>query len=163
MFLGGRCAKCGNNDLRVLQIDHVNGDGRQEYLTLGGSYRIAGRVLEHPTDYQALCANCNWIKRWERHETKPLVPDEVSDNVEQRYSGKNPVEQYHFRTHYLKGHLLAVSGLILANGTRVCGLCYRRYHREYHAKTRRDKPELIRRQNWNRHLRYYALREDRVG
>lgn len=26
------------------------------------------RIIEHPDDYQLLCANCNWIKRHENSE-----------------------------------------------------------------------------------------------
>lgn len=67
MLLGGMCEICGINDSRVLQIDHKNGGGNKELKRLGGD-GIARRVLRNPNDYQLLCANCNWIKRWEQNE-----------------------------------------------------------------------------------------------
>ena len=67
---GGKCVKCGIDDFRVLQIDHVNGGGRQEFKQYTtGYYQYYKRVLSDDTGkYQLLCANCNWIKRWEEVE-----------------------------------------------------------------------------------------------
>ncbi len=69
-ILGGKCVKCGFSDTRALQADHKSGDGNKERKAIGphGIYR---RILsmEHPEDeYQLLCANCNWIKRFENGE-----------------------------------------------------------------------------------------------
>ena len=74
--LGGRCANpdCrwinedgsrGCTDPRCLQIDHVNGDGaddRRFFKHILSFYRF---VIKNGSQgkYQALCANCNWIKR----------------------------------------------------------------------------------------------------
>jgi hypothetical protein len=44
--LGGECIRCGFDDKRALQIDHIKGENK----------------------YQLLCANCNWIKRVENNE-----------------------------------------------------------------------------------------------
>ena len=60
--LGMQCVKCGESDIRVLQIDHINGGGSIEFKRLGQA-GVYNRVLEHPKDYQCLCANCNWKKR----------------------------------------------------------------------------------------------------
>jgi hypothetical protein len=68
MLLGGKCNHCGINDMRVLQIDHVNGGGNKEYKAIH-PWGIVKRVQTNPHDYQALCANCNWIKRFELNET----------------------------------------------------------------------------------------------
>ena len=66
--LGDRCSKCGFNDPRALQIDHVNGNGHIELKTLG-TRRINEKIGRGETEgYQLLCANCNWIKRVERVE-----------------------------------------------------------------------------------------------
>lgn len=74
ILLGSKCANPYNlphpdwcNDPRCLQIDHINGGGRKEKEKLGtnGMYK---RVLSHPEDYQLLCSNCNWLKRWENKE-----------------------------------------------------------------------------------------------
>ncbi len=66
--LGGKCARCGFEDWRALQIDHMNGGGRRELKQIG--YKgIIKKVLRGETDgYQLLCSNCNWIKRYEKNE-----------------------------------------------------------------------------------------------
>jgi hypothetical protein len=79
--LGGKCAHCGFQDSRALQIDHVNGDGYKDakrapncaggrtrkYGSLGTYYKIVVQQADSGR-YQLLCANCNWIKRDERQE-----------------------------------------------------------------------------------------------
>jgi RNase P subunit RPR2 len=65
--LGGACVRCGFDDPRALQIDHVNGGGIAELRTLSGTKYFA-KVRANPGDYQLLCANCNWIKRAEQGE-----------------------------------------------------------------------------------------------
>jgi hypothetical protein len=87
--LGGRCSNpdCGwrNNDgtigctdVRALQFDHVRGGGSAELRQgYGGGlahlYRIRtdikyAELTNQRSDYQLLCANCNWIKRNENRE-----------------------------------------------------------------------------------------------
>ena len=71
--LGGKCVKCGNDDFRVLQIDHINGGGWKERLVVGykGNYGVISRIINGEKDrYQLLCANCNWIKRYENNENR---------------------------------------------------------------------------------------------
>lgn len=69
MLLGGKCELCSNNDSRVLQVDHVNGGGSKEIRNVAtGSGAYLRRIFRNPENYQLLCANCNWIKRWERGE-----------------------------------------------------------------------------------------------
>src|SRR5574341_379582 len=69
---GSKCAYCGFDDIRALQLDHVNGGGTKEHLALGncGIYKKA--VYDTKNNYQLLCANCNWIKRYERKEVRKL-------------------------------------------------------------------------------------------
>jgi len=72
-LLGMKCIKCGyDKDIRALQIDHVFSDGyKVRYL---GKNRlvyykgILGEVKEGSKRYQILCANCNFIKRYENNE-----------------------------------------------------------------------------------------------
>lgn len=65
--LGGKCKRCGFNDSRALQIDHVNGGGKKELKINRRTYYKM--VLEDVNDkYQLLCANCNWIKKSENNE-----------------------------------------------------------------------------------------------
>lgn len=74
-ILGLKCCKCGFEDIRALQIDHVNGGGHKERSNFSGrSYYklILGKVLQGSREYQILCANCNWIKRSELKENTTL-------------------------------------------------------------------------------------------
>jgi hypothetical protein len=74
--LGDKCARCGFDDVRALQIDHVNGGGckergRTRNNKFGSGTRIAfyKKVINDTEGlYQCLCANCNWIKRSENKE-----------------------------------------------------------------------------------------------
>jgi len=56
-------------DKRCLQIDHINGNGRQERKKLAtGTMLYYRKVLESiksgERKYQLLCAYCNWLKRY---------------------------------------------------------------------------------------------------
>lgn len=68
-----QCARCGFDDIRALQIDHINGGGtnrRRQLGLFGGSHFYKWLQLnKYPEGYQVLCANCNWIKRTENNET----------------------------------------------------------------------------------------------
>lgn len=71
--LGGSCVMCGFVDWRALQIDHINGQGKQDRKRFHHTYDYYKYLLELPLDqlrceYQVLCANCNWIKRYEHKE-----------------------------------------------------------------------------------------------
>lgn len=70
--LGSKCVRCGFSDIRCLQIDHINGHGTRELKELGGgSLKYYKKVLaDTEGNYQLLCANCNWIKRYENGEYK---------------------------------------------------------------------------------------------
>lgn len=70
-LLGNKCKKCGFSDYRALQIDHINGGGIKERALFNTKdfHRHVLRSLENNEDkYQLLCANCNWIKRYENKE-----------------------------------------------------------------------------------------------
>lgn len=66
-LLGNKCAWCGFTDVRTFHIDHVYGYGWLDRLMLNHQQRLM-RVLEIPSDYQILCANCNTIKAKETDE-----------------------------------------------------------------------------------------------
>ena len=69
--LGGKCVQCGFTDFRALQIDHINGNGTKDRKTLRGARFLTNVVrsfLNKENKYQLLCANCNWIKRYENKE-----------------------------------------------------------------------------------------------
>jgi hypothetical protein len=65
---GGRCVRCGFDDWRALQVDHVNGGGRRDRRRFSNKSEFLRAVLADPDLYQLLCANCNWIKKYEREE-----------------------------------------------------------------------------------------------
>ena len=66
-YLGGVCVRCGFDDSRALQVDHVNGDGAS-YIQHNNVYSLFNEVQKHPNMFQLLCSNCNWIKREENEE-----------------------------------------------------------------------------------------------
>lgn len=68
---GRKCGVCGfDSDQRILQLDHVNGGGNQERRRIG-TRGIRRRALERSNEYQLLCPNCNWTKRFDRAEQNP--------------------------------------------------------------------------------------------
>lgn len=68
-ILGDRCAACGETDERVLQFDHVNGNGRQDRQKTGRGVERCNDVIKHGIrKYQLLCANCNQRKRVAQEE-----------------------------------------------------------------------------------------------
>jgi hypothetical protein len=69
--LGGKCKDCGFNDPRALQIDHVNNDGYIERNLITSRVTYLNKVLKDTSGkYQLLCANCNWIKRYNNNMIK---------------------------------------------------------------------------------------------
>ncbi|KKM95042.1 hypothetical protein LCGC14_1192260 [marine sediment metagenome] len=70
MMLGGACSECGMDDLRCLQIDHVNAGGSKDRQVNSYKAKAMARAWHGAMagKYQVLCANCNWIKRYENNE-----------------------------------------------------------------------------------------------
>lgn len=73
-ILGGKCIQCGVDDMRCLQLDHIHGGGTEERskMNVRAIYRF---ILNNPREewehkYQLLCANCNWIKKFENWEMR---------------------------------------------------------------------------------------------
>ena len=62
---GGRCAVCGEDELAVLELDHINNDGRKHRADVGNGDKMYRWLRDHdyPTGIvQAMCANCNHLK-----------------------------------------------------------------------------------------------------
>lgn len=66
--LGGKCVGCGVTDIRVLQLNHVNGEGK-----VRGSGRVSAGysdcvkvLLGHLMPLDVRCANCNIIHEYDR-------------------------------------------------------------------------------------------------
>lgn len=77
-ILGGFCVNCGFSDVRALQIDHLQGGGGKETKHYKGAAqwnKVIKSVLNKEKRFQLLCANCNWIKRVENREVRPLIYD----------------------------------------------------------------------------------------
>lgn len=61
----------GCTDIRALQIDHINGGGLKDVRGQKVYYKILKMAKEDAQkEYQLLCANCNWIKRFNRNEVR---------------------------------------------------------------------------------------------
>lgn len=114
-FFGSRCMNpnClvpgGCSDKRCLQIDHIQAIGKDRLV--GAELYLD--ILESPTSkerYQLLCANCNWIKKHDKKETRgnvtnslpkeqryPINPIKVHISIEQehepRYSSLSDIEK----------------------------------------------------------------------
>lgn len=66
MLLGGGCNSCGCNDIEVLDIDHINGDGKQDRELYGSNREALFHYLKYPNEmkskFQLLCKNCHYRK-----------------------------------------------------------------------------------------------------
>lgn len=68
-MLGDQCTKCGFNDKRALQMDHIMGGGNKHRKSLSSPTKYYKYVIEdNGNSFQLLCANCNMIKRTENNE-----------------------------------------------------------------------------------------------
>lgn len=74
-MLGNKCKRCGFDDPRALQIDHIKGGGVRERRVMTRMYNVVVResLQKGELKYQLLCANCNWIKRYELKEDKKIA------------------------------------------------------------------------------------------
>lgn len=62
--LGGAQCACWFNDVRALEIDHINGNGKEHRRNMSNStYR--DYVISHVDEFQVLCSNCHSIKTYE--------------------------------------------------------------------------------------------------
>jgi hypothetical protein len=73
-YSGGssKCVRCGSSDVRVLTLDHVNGDGYSERKSRGAGDILYNYLKKNgfpdKDRYQVLCWNCQWVKRAENNE-----------------------------------------------------------------------------------------------
>ena len=58
-IMGVHCSKCRYAG-KAVQIDHIHGNINKE-----GTRQVCGKIIKGETEeYQLLCANCNWEKRY---------------------------------------------------------------------------------------------------
>ena len=65
-MLGGQCVVCGITDMRILQINHINGGGVQESLFGYEMYRAIVNQTRKIDDLDVRCANHNLLYEYER-------------------------------------------------------------------------------------------------
>ena len=80
--MGDKCVKCGFSDVHALQVDHVNGNGRNERKRVGYRYwlKVLDSFKKNENQYQLLCANCNVIKQQENNERNQYTVRKGGDN-----------------------------------------------------------------------------------
>lgn len=74
-FFGGKCGRCGIEEPRVLQVDHINRaqePRNSSYRSGTQLYRMILDGRKNPNEFQLLCANCNWLKKIENKEHYPV-------------------------------------------------------------------------------------------
>lgn len=75
-LLGEKCSRCGYEDKRAIQIDHVNGGGNRERVARGNTVQIYKDILDGARngskDFKLLCANCNIIEGIEKGYKKSI-------------------------------------------------------------------------------------------
>jgi hypothetical protein len=70
---GRVCMSCGFDDFRALHIDHVFNDGYIERKGTTASQRYRKMLDDTEGRYQVLCANCNFIKKYENSKRRGEV------------------------------------------------------------------------------------------
>lgn len=78
-ILGRTCIICGESDMRVLQINHLNGLGKNEGLRSDTMYRAIVNGTRTINDLDLRCANCNWKYEYERGAR--LIPEWVCEKL----------------------------------------------------------------------------------
>ena len=67
--LGGKCIKCGINDERVLDIDHI--DANKKIKVPKHKYTMSSRLVawnKEKNNLRILCANCHRIRTWKQFD-----------------------------------------------------------------------------------------------
>ncbi len=59
---GGICTCCGENEINILQIDHIAGITPGKDDKTGPDFYRWLKKNKYPKDYQLLCGSCNWSK-----------------------------------------------------------------------------------------------------
>lgn len=100
MLGGGKCSHCGNDDLRVLEIDHVFGNGKEMPLH---KTDIMNLYLDNPylarKELQVLCRNCHRIKSLENGDLGRRKDQPIPITVKIKDIPKNNLENIEWYKH----------------------------------------------------------------
>jgi hypothetical protein len=91
--LGGKCAKCGCSDYRVLQFNHVNGERAKEKSYKFYADICLGKAVAH---LEIRCANCNVIHEFERGKRPNLskiIGEKTGQPTEAFFKAKQDFEK----------------------------------------------------------------------
>lgn len=61
------CERCGEKDILVLSVDHINGGGnkqKKELGLMGGRFYQWLKNNNYPSGFRVLCMNCQWRELW---------------------------------------------------------------------------------------------------
>ena len=86
------CNNCGISDLRVLSIDHINGNGsthREELRKKGTSLYRWIINNNYPSGFQILCMNCQFVKRTENNEQPYSKTRNIPENNSNQFLSIN--------------------------------------------------------------------------
>ena len=76
-LFGGKCSRCGNDDYRVLQLNHINGGGRKDMRNYSSPYAFYKAILSEKRareDLNLLCGNCNILYEYECGRKRAVHP-----------------------------------------------------------------------------------------
>lgn len=109
-----KCVSCGFDNIKALQIDHVDGDGLLERKNHPNDATMLGlKRRGYPPGYQVLCANCQWVKRDIKQEARGKPDDGKTSTIDRGYGSKYVYKlRYQVLSHYSQGEpRCAVCGL----------------------------------------------------
>ena len=76
--MGGECIICGTPDYRVLQVNHINGGGRRDFLK-NGPTAIYKAIIDGSRrhEFDLRCANCN--RRYEYEQGRAWTNEKLAE------------------------------------------------------------------------------------
>ncbi len=95
---GGRCACCGETNIKYLTIDHINGDGAEHRRKInskaGSKFYKWLKDNNYPEGFRVLCFNCNCGKKnysicpHNKEEFKKIQEEKNHNNAQRKYTQK---------------------------------------------------------------------------
>ena len=78
-----KCKCCGEEEVKFLSIDHIDGGGKEHRAKTGSNYIAWFKKNNFPNGFQILCHNCNLAKGFYQecpHQTTPITVEELFAN-----------------------------------------------------------------------------------